>query len=89
MKKAVTEDFELRSGGFLNAGWQCRVRKAEYRPPHPAGTQIFPPSGENGLKGVVPEAVPGEKGGISSVTPGGHADVSDHRWAKVHRQLNG
>ena len=45
MKKAVTEDFELRSGGFLNAGWQCRVRKAEYRPPYPSGTQIFPTIG--------------------------------------------
>jgi hypothetical protein len=122
MKKAVTEDFELRSGGFLNSGWlrrvkktgfrpphpagtqifppsgenglmglyqrRCRVKKAEFRPSHPAGTQIFPPSGGNGLKGAVPEAVPGEKDRISSATPGGHADVSDHRWAKVHRQLN-
>lgn len=41
MKKAVTENFELRSGGFLNSGWQCRVRKAEYRPPHPAGMRMF------------------------------------------------
>lgn len=45
MKKAVTEDFELRSSGFLNAGWQCRVRKAEYRPPHPAGMRMFPTIG--------------------------------------------
>ena len=66
-----------------------RVKKTEFRPPHPAGTQIFPSSGENGLKGAVPEAVPGEKGGISSAIPVGHTNISDYWRTKVHRQLNG